>query len=114
MKRIVLLFGALSLTGCFGYSSKQNELTGQVKKIKNQTPLICPNRVDVDISLGIIRNGVGSMSAQDLWLTVENENDVKALAEAAESGKLVKISYDVRRVTICSHPEYLTRVEILK
>lgn len=108
-----LLAMLLVASGC-GNSSTQNELVGQVKKIKNQTPLICPDRVDVDVSLGVMRNGVGSMSTQDLWLTVPNGEAMGVLKKAAESGNPVKVVYDVRRVTLCSNQEQVTHAEILK
>lgn len=100
------------LVGC-GYSSRNNELTGQVKKVIHQTPIICPNRVDVDISLGVMRNGVGSMSSQDVYATVINESDVKLLEKAAEAGALVKLNYDQVRLTICNQLIQILKVEVL-
>lgn len=114
MKYIILILSIFCLTGCFGFSSKQNELTGQVKKVKHQTPMLCPERVDVDVSLGVLRNGVGSMSTEDLWLTVDNPNDIEILTKAAETGQIVKVSYDVRRVTFCPNEDLVTHVEVSK
>lgn len=109
----VLLIGLLFLSGC-GYSSKGNELVGQAKKVVNQTPILCEERSDADISLGVMRNGVGSMSTQDLWLTVPNEADKKLLTEAASQGLLVKVNYDIKRWTWCWEDHIVTSVELVK
>lgn len=106
---ILLMF----LVGC-GYSAKQNELSGQVKKVVNATPLICSDRVDADISLGIMRNGVGSLSTEDLWVYVPNQEDQKILKEAAVNGKIVKITYNIKRVTFCTSKYIVTKVELEK
>jgi hypothetical protein len=103
---------ALALTGC-GYVSTDNELMGQVKKVKHNTPLICPNYYSVDVSLGVMRNGVGSMSTQDVWLRVEDHSMLKTLREATESGALVKIKCDQYRFAPCAPDYTLTGVEII-
>lgn len=113
MKTILLVIAMLTLVSC-GYSSKQNEMIGQVKKVSHETPLICDDRVDSDISLGVMRNGVGSMSSQDIWVTVPNQTDQEILKQANESGVLVKITYDVKRVNICRQSHIVTKVEIVK
>lgn len=102
MKKIAIV--ALMLAAC-GYSSKDSELTGQVKKVQHRTPPICPDYYMVDVSLGVIRNGVGSMSHEDITLYVPSKNDVDALKRAADTGQLVKLTYDVERVVIC-HPDH--------
>ena len=112
MKKIFLL-AAFCLIGC-GYSSVDNELIGQPKKIFHQTPLICPNRSDVDISLGVMRDGVGSMSSQDMFLTVNNPNDLKTLESAIADGKLVKIKYNDYRFTWCQLSENVTSVTVVE
>ncbi len=111
--KAILLFLALVVSGC-GYSSMQSEMMGQVKKVANRTPLICNNRVDADISLGVMRNGVGSMSSQDVWITVPEKSDQILLKKAAESGELVKITYDIARVTFCWEDHIVTHVEVVK
>lgn len=103
----------LSLTGC-GWTSWDNVAIGQVKKAHHATPLICPNYDDVDISLGVIRNGVGSMSTQDIWFYVPNQSDFAILEKAAESGELVRITYGVKRFRICYEQETITHVELVK
>lgn len=112
MKYAIIIL-ALALSSC-GYSSRENEMIGQVKKVSHETPILCDDRADADISLGILRNGVGSMSSQDVWVTVPNESDRKTLKDANESGALVKIKYDVKRVTWCWHDHIVTSVEVVK
>lgn len=111
--RYTLLIAILVLTSC-GYSSRDNQMIGQVKKVTHDTPLLCSDRTDADISLGVLRNGVGSMSSQDIWVTVPNESDRKILKEANESGALVKVVYDVMRMTFCQMNHIVKSVEIVK
>lgn len=111
MKRIV---AALALLVSCGYSSVDSELMGQVKKVVNNTPLICPRYASADISLGVMRNGVGSMSTADVWVYVPNPTDIDILKRAAETGELVKVKYDVARVVICTEDHVVSKVEIVK
>jgi hypothetical protein len=113
MKNLILVFAILALSGC-GYKSRNNELIGQVKKVMSQTPLICPDYNEADVSLGVIRNGVGSMSSQDKWLHVSSEKDLETIRAANESGAIVKIKYDVRRVTFCVPESVVRSVEVVK
>ena len=111
-KQFALLTAAFLLAGC-GYSSSDNEMTGQVKKVVHRTPILCFDRYDTDISLGVMRNGVGSMSTQDLWLNVPDPESVKKLKLAADTGKLVKVHYDTYRFTWCTPEETVRSVELL-
>ena len=111
--KIYLMICSLMISGC-GYSSKQNDLTGQVKKVVSQTPLLCSDRTDVDVSLGVMKNGQGSMSSQDLWLSVKNDSDVAVLKQAASSGAIVNITYDVARFVWCWNDHIVSHVEISK
>lgn len=113
MKKLLIGILALSLAGC-GYTSTASTLTGQAKALVHQTPIFCPERVDVDVSLGVMRNGVGSMSTQDVWLTVPNQHDVDTLTRAADEGALVKIIYDAYRVTWCQERYMVRSVELVK
>lgn len=113
MRKLFFLIVLIALSGC-GYSSKQNEAIGQVKKVVSNTPIVCPDFIDVDISLGVMVNGVGSMSHEDVWFYVEKESDIAILKQANETGKLVKIVYDVKRVTFCVSDHFIKHVEILK
>lgn len=110
MKRVMFL---VLLSGC-GYSSRDNEIIGQAKKVVHLTPLICSDYSAVDVSLGVMRNGVGSMSTQDLWFYVEDRNLLAILAKAVETGAIVKVKYDQKRTTWCVPDHWLTNVEILE
>lgn len=110
MKYVLLL---LALSGC-GYSSKGNETIGQVKKLTAETPIVCNERTDADLSLGVIRNGVGSMSTEDRWFTVESEADKAILKQASETGALVKVTYNLKRWVWCYSDHIITHVELVK
>ncbi len=103
---------ALALAAC-GYSAKDNEMVGQVKKVVERTPIICSDWTEADVSLGVLRNGNGSMSKEDVVLWVENTSDRALLKKAAETGTPVKINYDIRRYTWCVADHVLTHVELL-
>lgn len=109
MKQMVL---ALALVGC-GYSAKENEMVGQVKKVVEQTPLICGDYTEADVSLGVLRDGNGSMSKEDVILRVNGSEDKKLLKDAAESGRPVKITYDIKRFVWCGPDHILTSVSYL-
>ena len=111
MKKLFLL---LLLSGC-GYSAIDSELVGQVKKVLHETPLICPyNFNSADISLGIMRNGVGSMSSEDVWVYVPDKENFDKLKLANDTGALVKITYDDARFTICVPERKVSKVEFIK
>jgi hypothetical protein len=97
-----------------GYTSKGNTLVGQVKKAQHQTPLICPDFDIADISLGVVRNGVGSMSGQDVWVYVPDASNFATLQKAAAEGLLVTITYDEQRAAPCSMDRVVRNVEITK
>lgn len=84
------------LAAC-GRSAVSNEAVGQVKKVVDKTPLICSDYTMADISLGIMRDGTGSMSKEDLWVIVEKPEQRIMLKEAARTGELVEITYDSYR-----------------
>ena len=96
-----------------GYSSQGNELIGQVKKLTSKTPLLCPRRVDAHVSLGVIREGVGSISNEDADLIVTSEHDIATLKRAAETGRLVKIVYNVERIRFCGPDHLVTSASLL-
>ena len=113
MKKLFMFLMLCSLCSC-GYSSLDNELIGQVKLVKNYTPLVCNNWNMTDISLGVMRNGVGSMSHEDVSLTVTDDKVLQKLKEANASGKLVKVMYDVKRWTWCVDNYIVKSVEIVQ
>lgn len=104
---------ALLFVGGCGYSEIGTEAVGQVKRVVNENPLICDGFTTVDLSLGVMQNGVGSMSTHDVYLTVTDLADIHALKVAAETGKLVKLTYDEKRFTFCVHNKIVKSVTIL-
>jgi len=113
MKIVFLSFLAVSLLASCGYSARDVEAIGQVKRVVHNTPLICGDFIDVDISLGVMRGGVGSMSTQDILVNVNKEQEA-TLKKANESGALVKVTYDRQRFAICTGGRWATSVEVLK
>jgi hypothetical protein len=86
--------------GCCGWSQKEVTGSGQVKKVAKVTPIVCPDYYVVDISLGVMRNGVGSMSTHDIQLFIQDK-DVENLKAIAEVGGIVDFTYDERRSPNC-------------
>lgn len=95
-----LIVAAMLLAGC-GNTSVGNELVGQVKKVHHNTPLVCPDYYTVDVSMGVMRNGTGSMSTQDIELVAEGKELIEFLTKANTSGRIVKVDYSVRRAVVC-------------
>lgn len=110
MKYLVIL-GMLLVSGC-GYEQLGVNTAGQVKKVIVNNPIICSAYTAVDLSLGVMRNGVGSMSTEDVYLTVVNTSDVQLLNKAVETGRLVKITYDTKRWTWCTYNKIVSKVEL--
>lgn len=98
MKYIIIALFMLS--GC-GYSSMNNETLAQVKAVTNETPLMCGNRTDVHLSLGVMKNGVGSMSTHDISGTAYDPSVIATLKTAAETGVLVKVKFNFKRFSFC-------------
>lgn len=114
MTKKLILAGLLLLSSC-GYSQQNSEAMGQVKKVIHRTPIICPNYYEVDLSLGVMRNGVGSVSTQDMWAYVEDPAVLKVLQEAGKTGEpLVKVEYDERRIALCTEEKIITKAEVVK
>lgn len=107
---IKLMFPTLIPVAACGYSARDNELVGQVKKVVAQTPILCGDYHEVDISLGVLRNGAGSTSKEDVVLYVQGEGDVPLLKKAAEEGFPVKVAYDIKRIAWCVPDHWLTAV----
>lgn len=98
---------AIGLSGCYacGTSSTNNEVTAQVKKVVKVTPLLCPDYVELNVSLGVLRNGVGSMSHEDMTLRVMDESMIPDLEQAAKHGSIITLKYDVARSAWC-YPDH--------
>ena len=111
--KIAILALAVLVSGC-GFESVDNEMMGQVKRVHHETPIFCPDYDDADVSLGIMRNGVGSMSTQDVIVKLSSRAQVDTFMAAASSGKLVKIKYRVKRLAICTTDNYVDDVAIVE
>lgn len=109
-----IILSAMMFLNIFGYTSVNNELIGQVKRIHQNTPIICPKYTEVDISLGTLQGGTGSISRQDIRLLVSKDSDTEILKFAADRGSLIKIEYDRRRISMCVNNEQVTKVTILE
>jgi hypothetical protein len=114
LRQLSALALALLLGGCLGYSQADGEAIGQAKKVTKATPIICPDYYMLDVSLGITRNGVGSMSTEDMWFTVANVADLQKMKDAVESGAIVKVRYDTVRMPICVEDHIVTAFEIVR
>ena len=99
--------------GCCGWSKKEVTGSGQVKKVGKVTPIFCPDYYVVDISLGVMRNGMGSMSTHDMNLFIE-EKHVGTLRAIAEVGGIVDFTYDERRSSWCVDDQRLTSFKLQK
>jgi hypothetical protein len=106
-----LLF-MLLLVSC-GMSEVGTQGVAQIKRVHNVTPLICSNHLVLDASLGVMVNGVGSMSTDDI-LVEADANQAQELNNAAKAGKLVKITYDTRRFTWCVPEKLLKNIEVIQ
>lgn len=99
--------------GCCGLSAREVTGSGQVKRVIKNTPLLCPDHYMVDISMGVMRDGVGSMSTHDISMFIEDKF-VDGLKDAAEKGQLVEFTYDKRRASWCIDEDRLTSFKIVK
>jgi len=89
-------------------------MVGQVKKVVEQTPIICGDYAEADISLGVLRNGGGSTSKEDVILYVTDQSLVPLLKQAAEAGTPVKVTYDIQRLAVCRPDHWLTSVQVIE
>ena len=113
VKRVGIVLFVISLVGC-GYSQRDGEMIGQVKKVVRNTPLICSEFTSADISLGVIRGGIGSMSTQDVWVTILEKSTEDFLRKASETGQLVKLRYDEKRFDICRPEKVVIKVNLVE
>ena len=114
MRNLILSLTLISvLAGC-GYQGVDMQAIGQVKTIMHDTPLICGNFTDFDLSLGVMRNGTGSMSTEDIWIVVQNDEDLELVKKAQESGALIKVTFDAQRFPICTDGRFAKKIELVK
>jgi hypothetical protein len=99
---IILALAIVVAAGC-GDASRGNAIVGQVKRIKQMTPMICPDYIEVDLSLGVLRNGVGSTSREDATLAIDPSDHatIDVLTRASRSGQITHLTYDERRTSPC-------------
>lgn len=97
--------------GCGGWSEKEISGTGQVKRVGLQNNIVCPNYYEADISLGIMRNGVGSVSTHDMVFFIP-DSMLKDFRTYSEKGSIVNFTYDVRRFDWCVNEFRLTSVKL--
>ena len=108
---LMLLFCVLS--GCFGFSSVSNIVIAQPKKVEAKTPLIAPDYHELDASLGVMRGGVGSMSAEDAQYVITDPTQETLLVRAVDQGKLVRIFYDNKRIAWLTPENIIRKVELV-
>ena len=101
---------AAALTSC-GYSGIDGEGIGQAKKVTRVTNLFCEDYDAFDMSLGVMQNGTGSVSTQDIWFTVPDRTLIPKLRDLVARGVVVKVTYDTRRVPFCTEHLILRSVE---
>jgi len=115
MKTMTMLALTMTLTvlcGC-GWSSVSNDLIAQPKRIIHNTPIVCPNYRSVDVSLGVMQNGVGSMSTHDEVLVVEDGRVADAIESAIQQGKLMRLKYDEARFRWCTEEMFVTEATLV-
>lgn len=110
-KSFAFIFSAL-LVGC-GYSHRDNELIGQPKSVESTTPIFCPNQNVLHLSLGVMRNGVGSMSTEDVRINIPDDNLAWALKETVKSGKLINAKTNEARFRWCNEEKELISYTVL-
>ncbi len=107
------LIALLLLVSC-GYSNRNSEFVGQVKYVEHATPIFCPEYVGAGVTLGVMRNGTGSMSTHDAEVLITSKEIEAVFKEAAGSGALIKSTYDEKRFSICTPMVVVTSAEIMK
>ena len=96
--------------------SRDGDLVGQAKKITLVTPFwqsICPSYYALDVSMGVLQGGTGSMSTQDVWFTVLDREDISAMKEAVKHAAIVKVKYAERRLYACTEGHLATGFEVI-
>lgn len=91
-----------------GYTSRDSEVIGQVKKVQRNTPMFCDDYDAVDVSLGVMRGGVGSYSTEDIWMFV-TPAQAKELSALQKTNSVVRFTYDERRLVNCVPTDHIVR-----
>lgn len=110
---LVIAVIALVVSGC-GYSSLEGEMVGQVKSVSHTSNLLCADYDRAFISLGVFRNGVGSMSTQDVGVWMPDSRVTQVMREAARAGAIVRLQKKTYRNNFCKEDHEISVAEILK
>lgn len=113
MKILILIIMIISLVSC-GMSEVGTKGTVQIKRIHKITPMIaCSDYYVLDASLGIMTKGVGSMSTQDIDLTISKQQATELEVLLAHGKSIVNVTYDTRRLTFCEEERVLVGYDIV-
>lgn len=102
------------LTISCGYSHRDNEIVGQPKSVESTTPIFCPEQNILHMSLGVMRNGVGSMSVQDILINIPDSTLVPKLKKVVEEGKIINAKTNEARFRWCNQEKELVSFEVLE
>ncbi len=100
------------MLGC-GYSHVNNDLIGQPKSVESTTPIFCPNQHILHLSLGVMRNGVGSMSTQDISINIPDDNLMPGLKAAVEAGSIINAQTNEARFRFCNELKELVAFTVI-
>lgn len=64
--------------------------------------------------MGIMRNGVGSMSTKDMTLTIWNKADLAVFDQAARDASIVEVTYSTWRFAPCREDDVVQYVKLAK
>lgn len=106
----VLLGAALLLSSC-GNSATDIELTGQLKAAGVATNLICPDYFYLDMSMGVIKDGTGSVSKDDIFVTLYGRQEYKKYQELAKVGAIITVHANMRRAAFCTETYIMIKEE---
>ena len=91
------LLAALTVSSC-GYRSLESNELGQAKTVIKTNNLVCPDYYVLHVSLGVMKNGTGSMSNQDTDYSVDPTRvDIEKLRLAVRNGSLIETKFNTRR-----------------
>lgn len=114
---ILYCFGVIGCSGgmsdgCCGWSETEVTGAGQIKQVSKRSPsLFCPDYYMIDVSLGIMRNGSGSVSKEDINIFIE-EKDVAELRSAAANSSIIEFTYNTRRFSNCVVNKRMTSFKV--
>lgn len=113
MKKRLMIGLLLCAVGC-GYSHRDNDLVGQPKSVESTTPLLCPDQHILHMSLGVLRNGTGSMSTEDIRINIVDAHLVPALQLAISKGSLITARTNEARFRWCNEEKELVSFQVME